>query len=730
MATLILGAVGTFIGGPIGGLIGSAIGQSIDGAIFGGGQKTEGPRLKELDLQTSDYGHNIPAIFGAVRVAGSVIWATDLAEQKTTHSNGKGKPKTVEYSYSVNMAVALSCRPIGRVGRIWAEGNLLRGAEGDFKSNTGFRFYNGHDDQPLDPLMASAETIGKCPAFRGLSYVVFEDFQLADYGNRIPSLTFELFEREGDVPLLDIASYASQGNIIGASGETVSGYALEGTDGRAALAPLLNNMPVLLRPDSTSLNLHDWWSDALVSSSATIADQSDNTRLERPQRRRDPSGKLAQALALRHYDPARDYQTGVQRSQFSDTGRVASQIDLPVTMRSDAARRLADLQLLQAHCTREQWTGHAVIDENRLIAGDWLQDPHGDGYWQIVEIEHLLGALKISTRRSVLADPDKSYVTDAGRNLAAPDTQAGHTVLALVDLPALNATDSGQPLLAIAAAGDTVFWRSAALALQSSTGLIEQGITAAPATMGHVIGVLPPHSPYLVDEQHQLLIELLNGAMEIPAASDNPLYFNASSFWVGGEIIQAGQVQYVGDNRYLLSRIIRGCFGTEHRIAWHQTSEQIILLENETLRFLDSSLAMVGTTITLEASGIGDITPATAAMLVTGNAVRPRSPIHGFARLSGSQDIVVGWTRRTRIDPGWNDGVDVPLAEDNEQYSVTISCAETQLLSETVLTNQFMLSPAMLQNWNLPPASTLIFEVRQIGRYAVSIALSIHLILP
>jgi hypothetical protein len=286
------------------------------------------------------------------------------------------------------------------------------------------------------------------------------------------------------------------------------------------------------------------------------------------------------------------------------------------------------------------------------------------------------------------------------------------------------------PLLAIAAAGDTVFWRSAALALQSSTGLIEQGITAAPATMGYVIGVLPPHSPYLVDEQHQLLIELLNGAMEIPAASDNPLYFNASSFWVGGEIIQAGQVQYVGDNRYLLSRIIRGCFGTEHRIALHQTSEQIILLENETLRFLDSSLAMVGTTITLKASGIGDITPATAAMLVTGNAVRPRSPIHGFARLSGSQDIVVGWTRRTRIDPGWNDGVDVPLAEDNEQYSVTISCAGTQLLSETVLTNQFMLSPEMLQNWNLPPASTLIFEVRQIGRYAVSIALSIHLILP
>jgi hypothetical protein len=570
MATLILGAVGTFIGGPIGGLIGSAIGQQIDGAILASGQKSEGPRLKELDLQTSDYGHNIPAIFGAVRVAGSVIWATDLAEQRSTRSNGKGKPKTVEYSYSANLAVALSCRPVQRVGRIWAEGNLLRGAAGDFKSNTGFRFYNGYGDQPLDPLIASAETIGKCPAFRGLSYVVFEDFQLADYGNRIPSLTFELFERESDVPLIDIARYASQGTIAGASGETVSGYALEGTDGRAALAPLLSNMPVLLRPDSTSLYLHDWWSNTLVSSAATIADQSDNAQLERPRRRRDPSGKLARALALRHYDPARDYQTGVQRSQLSDTGRVASQIDLPVTLRSDAARRLADLQLLQAGRIREQWTGHTVIDENRLIAGDWLEDPHGDGYWQIVEIEHLLGALKISAQRSVSADPDKSYTSDAGRNLASPDMLAGHTVLALIDLPILNASDTGQPILAVAAAGDSSSWRSAALALQSSTGLIEQGITAAPATMGHVIGVLPPHSPYLVDEQSQLLIELLNDAMEIPGANANPLYYAASSFWVGGEIIQAGHVQYIGDNRYLLSRIIHGCFGTEHRIASHR----------------------------------------------------------------------------------------------------------------------------------------------------------------
>jgi hypothetical protein len=143
MATVVLTAVGSYFGGPIGGAIGSAIGQQIDGAIFGNGKPREGPRLKELQVQTSSYGTQVPAIFGAMRVAGTVIWSTDLIERRTKSGGGKGRPSTIEYSYSVSFAIALSSRPLARIGRIWANGNLLRGAAGDFKTETGFRFYNG-----------------------------------------------------------------------------------------------------------------------------------------------------------------------------------------------------------------------------------------------------------------------------------------------------------------------------------------------------------------------------------------------------------------------------------------------------------------------------------------------------------------------------------------------------------------------------------------------------------
>ena len=56
--------------------------QSIDQQIFA--PHSRGPRLGDLSVQTSSYGTQIPRIYGTMRVAGSVIWATDLIESTQT----------------------------------------------------------------------------------------------------------------------------------------------------------------------------------------------------------------------------------------------------------------------------------------------------------------------------------------------------------------------------------------------------------------------------------------------------------------------------------------------------------------------------------------------------------------------------------------------------------------------------------------------------------------------
>jgi hypothetical protein len=159
MATLILTAVGSAVGGPIGAAVGAIVGQQVDSRLFAP-KARHGPRLGELAVQTSTYGTAIPKVFGTMRVAGTVIWATDLKEQRSTGGGGKGQPKTVSYSYSASFAVALSGRPVAGIGRIWADGKLLRGAAGDFKSATGFRLHPGDADQPVDSFIVAAEGAG------------------------------------------------------------------------------------------------------------------------------------------------------------------------------------------------------------------------------------------------------------------------------------------------------------------------------------------------------------------------------------------------------------------------------------------------------------------------------------------------------------------------------------------------------------------------------------------
>ena len=77
MATLVLGALGTLVGGPLGGAIGATLGRSLDAGIIGSPRR-EGPRLKELAVSTSSYGSAIPALYGRVRVPGTIIWAPAL----------------------------------------------------------------------------------------------------------------------------------------------------------------------------------------------------------------------------------------------------------------------------------------------------------------------------------------------------------------------------------------------------------------------------------------------------------------------------------------------------------------------------------------------------------------------------------------------------------------------------------------------------------------------------
>lgn len=185
------------IGGPTGAQIGWAAG-SLLGASMGPG--TQGPRLADTKVQVSSYGAAIPILFGCDRLAGNVIWSTDLIETTST-SGGKGGPEQTNYNYAVSCAIAVCDGPVAGIIRIWADSKLVYDSQAtaDADAYAGsqafaehLKVYLGTESQLPDPTIEAAEGAGDVEAFRGVCYVVLDTLPLADFGNRIPNFTFEV----------------------------------------------------------------------------------------------------------------------------------------------------------------------------------------------------------------------------------------------------------------------------------------------------------------------------------------------------------------------------------------------------------------------------------------------------------------------------------------------------------------------------------------------------------
>ena len=187
-------------------------------------------QANEFPITQSRYGEPNPRAAGTDRFSGQVIWGQGIRQVKTTETEtqgGKGGPKTktttTTYEYFLNFAVSfatgLGGATASQVLRIWADGKILYDAANptelvstteislflgltiENSSSTigpetvdwlNFRFYGGSEDQLPDPLIESFEGENNTPAYRGQTYIVFEDFKLSDFGNRIPNITSQI----------------------------------------------------------------------------------------------------------------------------------------------------------------------------------------------------------------------------------------------------------------------------------------------------------------------------------------------------------------------------------------------------------------------------------------------------------------------------------------------------------------------------------------------------------
>lgn len=717
MATLVLTVVGGIVGGPVGAAIGAAVGQQIDAAIFKP-KGREGPRLADLKVQASTYGQQIPQLFGTMRVAGSVIWATDLIERRNKRGGGKGRPSVTEYSYAVSLAVALSSRRVRAIRRIWADGNLLRGSSGTFQERCTFRWHDGNEDQAVDPLIASALGIASASAFRGLSYAVFEDLELGSFGNRIPSLTFEVEADAGNVDAGTIGDL-----LLGEPGRCAgdwpfAGYAASGDRARDALAPLFE-------ADGTGLAAGpDGWRlapVALAGPPLALGDFREARRAEaasdRTEHRRAPLSSLPGMIRLRHYEPGRDYQLGQQSSRVAGGGVREERIELPAVLPAGSARALAQRLATAAADGRETLVWQADLAALALPVGRVVTIADGSA-WRLAGRTVRASDILLELKRHQLL-PAIDLPAAPGVPVAAPDWPDAVGVVRVFDLPNIGTPAASAPLILIAGAGSNDGWRGADCWFVPAPGSepVPVGTVRPAAALGQLAEPLGAASDSLFDLTHVAIVTLVNPAMTLESVGDAALLGGANRAMVGSELLQFGTAEAVTPGVWRLSRLLRGRAGTASDIP-HATGASFILVDDPALLALPEELARSAESGSAMLQWVprGGSTMTEIAIPATGNALRPLAPVHGRVCPDGDGGVTIEWVRRSRVDIGWRDHVDQAPGESRETWRIAVSPAVPGIGPWERGSPGLTIAAADMAA--LPPGSMI--AIRQSGDFALS----------
>ena len=690
MANVILGAVGGAIGGPIGATIGAAIGTVVDNYLFGTPNvRREGPRLQDLSVQSSAYGVTVPLVYGRTRVAGNVIWSTGLKERRTEEKQGGGKRgsvTTVSYTYSASFAVALSGRPIRSVGRVWADGKLIRGTAGQLSVAGKMRVYTGHEAQLPDPLIEAAQGVGQAPAYRGLAYAVFEDLALADFANRIPLLTFEVAADDGfSMPIVsiaqDVCARAGLAARAGAGTDAVRGFAIGRASSAGEVLRTLETLSPLYASDEGAGGVR--LADRAAQTPVVIAQRDLGAAQEgeaEPRRSvaRAGEGAVPREVSLAYLDQARDYQTGLQRARrLSAPGGTTERLELPAALDAPIAKQATERLMARRWRRREPVSLTLPWRYLGLTPGDALRlEGDADTVWQAREVTVEAGRVLVSAVPVSATDEVSAAEGEPGEVVPQPDAPHGPTTLQVLDLPPVSTTLASGPVLHLAVAGQSVGWRRASVAVSFDGGFDYGAAADIPARtiMGTATTTLPFGETAFWDRTGTVEVALLAPDMALESRSEASVLAGANLCLIGQELMQFTTAELLPSGRYRLSGLLRGRRGTEAAAGQHAAGERFVLLSGAALAPFDAGVARLGQTLMFKATGPHEALEDVAAQGVTlmAEALRPLAPVHLRLWRDAAGDAHLSWVRRSRQGFDWIDGVDAPLAEEAELYDVQI----------------------------------------------------------
>lgn len=759
MATVALGVAGAVVGSAFGNpALGWAIGTTLAGVLFPPRvPDQERGRLDDLRITSSAYGVGIPRVWGRARLGGVVVWSTDLrehvSEEKVGGKGGGGGSKVRTYTYTASFAVAVCRGSVESIRRIWAEDVLIFDATAETPTAHALTIYNGSarvypsaGAQNPDPVVEAVEGVGSTPAYRGLCYVVFEELDLSSWGNRIPNLSFEVWN--DDVPtvgsvvsdlLLEAGLDESEIDTVDGT-SSVYGFTLVSRtairDSLDALSRVfsfdLAEVDDVLRLVPRGGDLVDAVDPAFYGASA--GEPKGNPRLET---RTVQAVELPFRVDLTYFAADKQYQTAAQGAT-----RVAKDLDAvdaltvntALTLTDTQARRAAERILYTTWSERETTTLRLPWRFLKLAPADPVELTVNGSTRRF----RVVGAgVGLFAELRFVVTPDVPAILTQWVEGATLEPYADEVLSEVMasgfvwDGNALrdSQADSYGVYFAYTADADDFFSYLAQATVELSTDGGSTWSTVGTYTertiVGEtesVLGAPDPLTSGLWDETNVVDVSVVRGVPGSLSAED--VLANGNAVLVGDEVIQYRTATALGAGVYRLSGLLRGRRGTLANASSHGLGERVVFLGSGSgVHRLTLDAALLGSTILFRVVGYG-VDPGsvpTQSVDFVGRNFWPFEPTDLVGEFDlGSGDFSLEWKRQARKDFVMVPGGDVPLGEASERYEVDIYDAAGVDLLRTVsgLTSPTMTYTAAMQTADglTPGADAFVVEVYQLGR--------------
>jgi hypothetical protein len=404
------------------------------------------------------------------------------------------------------------------------------------------------------------------------------------------------------------------------------------------------------------------------------------------------AGALEQTgrLRLGYIEAEGSYGARIAEAIFPDQGHLTlSQTEVPLVLQAAEAGEIAQRWMAEARLSRD--TARFALPKSRLDlgAGDRVQI---DG--NVYRIDRSLqGSYQlIDAVRSEAAVYSPVLVAEIPRPWAGPLADVPVT-LRFLDLPLLRGDEVAHAPYVCAMAkpwtGPVGVWSSVTddnytlntvLNLCATYGVTQTALIGAPA------GLWQRGKPLRV----KLATGTLSSASAIEVLSGaNLAAIGSGSDW---EVIQFADAVLIEPDTYEIRQILRGQAGSLTPDLWPIGSEFLLL--NAALQQINLPLSARGLTRNYRVGRAGGAMVQEARSFA-GLGLRPYRVAHLRASPLGN-DHLITWIRRSRIDGDTWDGIEVPLSETTEAYSVRVMSGAT-ILREIVTNSPNFIYTAVMR---------------------------------